>query len=102
VKPRHHKRHEGGDALKRSESEVTTMESKLETQFVLRFVADKDSATWMLTEDPDNGIVWQIDIPFPGSGGVPWIVQKFPLSAHAAREIAEWLLSRVHQQPRQH
>lgn len=71
------------------------MHSKLETQFVLRFVGDKDSATWMLTDDPENGIVWQIDIPFPGSGGVPWIVQRFPLSIHAAREIAEWLLART-------
>lgn len=78
------------------------MESKLETQFVLRFVADKESATWVLTEDPDNGIVWQIDIPFPGSGGVPWIMQKFPLSTHAAREIAEWLLARTREHPRSH
>lgn len=94
------KQRESSHALR--ESELSLMESKLETQFVLRFVTDKESATWMLVEDPETGIVWQIDIPFPGSGGVPWIVQKFPLSTRMAREIAEWLLSRTRDLPHAH
>jgi hypothetical protein len=55
------------------------MENKLETQFLLRSITSKDSASWRLVEDGENGLVWQVDIPFPGSGGVPWIVQKLAL-----------------------
>lgn len=77
-----------------NESELTAMESRLETQFILKLVASKESASWMLVEDRHGGIVWQIDIPFPGSGA-PWIVQTFPLTPHMAREIAEWLLARA-------
>jgi hypothetical protein len=71
------------------------MDSKLETQFLLRLVTSKESASWRLVKDDEDGLVWQIDIPFPGSGGVPWIVQRFPLSRHMAREIAGWLLARI-------
>lgn len=81
-------------ALVHNESELTAMETRLETQFVLKLVTSKEEASWMLVEDRHSGIIWQIDIPFPGST-TPWIVQTFPLTPHMAREIAEWLLART-------
>jgi hypothetical protein len=86
--------HKSGKGASHSEGDSSMMHSTLETQFVLRFVPGKEKASWTLTANAENGIVWQIDIPFPGSE-VPWIIQTFPLSRQAAREIGEWLLERT-------
>jgi hypothetical protein len=78
-----------------SESEAKKVQPKLETEFLLKFVAPDGGTTWTLSADGEDNIAWQVDIPYPGSDNVPWIVTSLRLSANQAREIAAWLLART-------
>lgn len=78
-----------------SASEAKKVEPKLETEFLLKFVAPNGGGTWTLSADSEHNIAWQVDIPYPGSNNVPWIETRFRLSANQAREIAAWLLART-------